>query len=202
MRLNNIQYLCGWSREPSRPFLYIRSLRSSKITQHIHHWALYMSTKFLTSPFADDKVCSSATCGKEFNQFCPTTDWIPRSNGTKLTKCRKYQPKGCVWLIPISKCINSFLTDNDTSSFYGQCRSRSDCTEHEVWSVIYNVHIFILDYHYFVSSSCNGSIFLANEKLRFIYSVGKELNILFFLTHYQTTKFQNGPNWNKLQATF
>ena len=31
-------------------------------------------------------------------------------------------------------------------------------------SLIYTVHIFILDYNSAFSSSCNGSVFLANEK--------------------------------------
>ena len=40
-----------------------------------------------------------------------------------------------------------FLTDDDTKSFCGQCRSRSDRTEHAVLSLIYTVHIFIIDYN-------------------------------------------------------
>ena len=35
------------------------------------------------------------------------------------------------------KVINSFLAGNDTRSFCGQCRSRSDCTECAVWFMIY-----------------------------------------------------------------
>ena len=58
-----------------------------------------------------------------------------------------------------------FLTVNDTRpGFCEQCRSRSDCTERAVWSLIYAVHIFILVYNWTVSSSCSGSVFLANEK--------------------------------------
>ena len=43
--------------------------------------------------------------------------------------------------------INSFLTDDHTRSFCGQCWSRSDCTFCAVGSLINTVHIFILDYH-------------------------------------------------------
>ena len=43
--------------------------------------------------------------------------------------------------------INSFLTNDDSRSFCGQCRSRSDCTEHAVLSLIYTDHIFIIDYN-------------------------------------------------------
>ena len=71
--------------------------------------------------------------------------------------------------------VNSFLTDDDTGSFCWQCRSRSDCTECAVWSLIYTVRIFILYYNLAVSSSCSGSVFLANEKAQFIYSALKEL---------------------------
>ena len=39
--------------------------------------------------------------------------------------------------------FNSFLTDDNRRSFYGQCSSRSDYREHAVWSLIYTVHIFI-----------------------------------------------------------
>ena len=62
--------------------------------------------------------------------------------------------------------FNSSLTDDDTKSFCGQRRSRSDGTELAVWSLIYTVHIFILDYNLIVSSSCNGNVFLANENLQ------------------------------------
>ena len=62
--------------------------------------------------------------------------------------------------------------------FSGQCRSRSDCREPAVWSLIYTVHIFNLDYITTVSSSCNGPVFLANEKIQFIYSVVKNLTYL------------------------
>ena len=41
--------------------------------------------------------------------------------------------------------LNFVLTDDDTRSFCGQCRLRSDHTEHAVLSLIYNVHIFILE---------------------------------------------------------
>ena len=75
----------------------------------------------------------------------------------------------------LQKCPKSFLTDDDTRSFCEQCRLRSDCTECAVWSLIYTVHIFLLDNNWIVSSSCNGSIFFANEKLQFIYLVVKEL---------------------------
>ena len=63
---------------------------------------------------------------------------------------------------------NSFPTDDNTSGFCGQCRSRS------VWSLIYTVQIFILDYNSNVSS-CNGPVFSANEKIQFIYSLLKGL---------------------------
>ena len=55
--------------------------------------------------------------------------------------------------------LDPFLPADDTRSFCGQCRSRSDCTEQ--------------------FSSCNKStcIFLANEKLQFIYLVLKELTL-------------------------
>ena len=39
----------------------------------------------------------------------------------------------CVLKVKMTDLIfNSFLTDDDTRSFCGQCRSRSDCTEHAV----------------------------------------------------------------------
>ena len=56
--------------------------------------------------------------------------------------------------------------------------------EHAVWSLISNVHIFIVDYNWTLSSSCNGSVFLANEKLQFIDFVAKELILS------QTTNFR------------
>ena len=59
-------------------------------------------------------------------------------------------------------------------AFCGQCRSRSDCTEHAVWSLIYTVVILILYYNWNVSLSWNGSLFLANEK-HWFYSVLKEI---------------------------
>ena len=73
--------------------------------------------------------------------------------------------------------INSSLADDDHTrrSVCGRCRSRSDCTFCAVWSQIYTVHVFILDCNRTVSLSCSGSVFLANEKLGFIYSVVKEL---------------------------
>ena len=45
------------------------------------------------------------------------------------------------------RLVYSFLTIDDTRSFCGQSRSRSDCTECAVWSLIYTVHCFILDYN-------------------------------------------------------
>ena len=42
----------------------------------------------------------------------------------------------------------------------------------DLWSTLST--FFILDYNYTVSSSCNGSVFLANEIERFIYSVVRE----------------------------
>ena len=39
--------------------------------------------------------------------------------------------------------FNSFLTDDDTESFSGQCRSKSDCTEHAVRTHAYET-IFVL----------------------------------------------------------
>ena len=55
--------------------------------------------------------------------------------------------------------IDSFLTGDGTGSICGQCWSRSDHTEHAVWSLIYTVHIFILGYGWTFSLSCNGSVF-------------------------------------------
>ena len=72
-------------------------------------------------------------------------------------------------------CINSFLTDDDSRRFCGWCKSRPDGRKCALWSLIYSVHIFILDYNEIVPSSCNGSVFLTNGKLQFIYSVLKEL---------------------------
>ena len=43
----------------------------------------------------------------------------------------------------------------------------------DLWSTL--SLFFIIDYNYTVSSSCNGTVFLANEKAWFIYSVVKEL---------------------------
>ena len=39
---------------------------------------------------------------------------------------------------------NHFLTVHDTRGFYGQYRSRSDCNEYAVWSLILTIQIFIL----------------------------------------------------------
>ena len=49
--------------------------------------------------------------------------------------------------------INLSLTVDNSRGFCRQCRSRSDCTECAVWSLIYTIHIFILDYNWIVSSS-------------------------------------------------
>ena len=44
----------------------------------------------------------------------------------------------CPWQPSIKQnfYFNSFLTDDDTRSICGQCRSISDCTEHAVWSTL------------------------------------------------------------------
>ena len=63
---------------------------------------------------------------------------------------------------------------------------RSDCTERAVRSLIYTIQIFHsrLCVSSSVSSSCNSSIFLANEKARSIYSVVKELHPFCILAYY------------------
>ena len=58
-----------------------------------------------------------------------------------ITAKRPNTGSGCIFI------INYFLTDDDTRSFCGQCRSRFDCTECAVGSLIYIVHIFILDFN-------------------------------------------------------
>ena len=68
-----------------------------------------------------------------------------------------------------------------------QCWSRSDCTERAVWSLIYTVHISILDYKWTVSSSFNGRVFLANESARLIHSLVKELNNPVFSRFWERT---------------
>ena len=75
------------------------------------------------------------------------------------------------WKYTIHLLGRERVNDDNTRGFCGQCRSRSDCTECTVWSLIYAVHNFILYYNLIVSSTCNGCVFLADEKLRFIYSV-------------------------------
>ena len=67
------------------------------------------------------------------------------------------------FIFPIVRQVNYILSDDDTRWFRGQCRSRSECIECAVWSLIYNVHIFILDYNLIISLSCIGNVFLANE---------------------------------------
>ena len=67
------------------------------------------------------------------------------------------------FIFPIVRHVNYILSDDDTRWFCGQCRSRSECIECAVWSLIYNVHIFILDYNLIISLSCIGNVFLANE---------------------------------------
>ena len=47
--------------------------------------------------------------------------------------------------------------------------------KHASWSLIYTVHISILDYNQSVSSSCDGTVSLASEKIKFIFSVVEEL---------------------------
>ena len=44
--------------------------------------------------------------------------------------------------------------------------------------MIYTIHILILVYKWTFSSSLDGSVYLANKKLQFIYSVVKELDKL------------------------
>ena len=70
-----------------------------------------------------------------------------------------------------SDIFNSFLTDDDTRSFCGQCISRSDCTD-----LRYTLSTFSL---YIITESflllAVEVYFKANEKLRFICSVMKEL---------------------------
>ena len=46
-----------------------------------------------------------------------------------------------------------------------------------LWSTLCTV-IFIIDYNEIVSSSWNRSLFSANEKIRFIYSEVKGLNVI------------------------
>ena len=84
------------------------------------------------------------------------------------------------------------MTDDDTRSFCGQCRSRSDCTECAVWYLIYTVHVFILDYNWTVSLSCNGKVFLTNEKNR-IY--------LFRIKRVNGVQHNKNIDWFKLDIS-
>ena len=76
--------------------------------------------------------------------------------------------KGLIW-------IWMHFTDDNTRSFCVQGRSRSEYTECTVWSLIYNLHNFILDFNEIISSFCNGRVVLANENLLFIHLVVKRL---------------------------
>ena len=88
--------------------------------------------------------------------------------------------------------VNTFLTVGDTRNFWGQCRSILDCTECAVWSLIYTVHIFILDYKRTVSLSYNRTVFLANENIQFIYSVVKELRLGYSCSLFSEISLSNG----------
>ena len=94
------------------------------------------------------------------------------------------------WLI---HCFNFSLTDDDTRSCCRQCRSRSDCTECSVWSLIYTVHICILDFNWTVSSFCNESVFLPKEKIWYtcIYLIVEGFN---FVPNHKTV------DWAKLKS--
>ena len=65
--------------------------------------------------------------------------------------------------------FNSFSTIDDTRGFCGQCRSRSDRTIRTVWSLIYNIHIFILYYNWTVSSSWSGIVFSADKNTIYLF---------------------------------
>ena len=64
--------------------------------------------------------------------------------GQIVRRLEKYKFKICRSEVSRSLCllINYFLTDDNTRGFCGQCRSRSDCAEWAVLSLIYDVHIF------------------------------------------------------------
>ena len=47
---------------------------------------------------------------------------------------------------------------------------QDQAAQNVVWSLIHTVHIFVLEYNWAVSLSCNESVFFANEKLQLIGS--------------------------------
>ena len=64
-----------------------------------------------------------------------TSTHVPRSTKVLVSKVKdRYEKVSMVvWLFVQVTCfpfvVNSFLTDDNTKSFCGQCGSRSDCTE-------------------------------------------------------------------------
>ena len=70
----------------------------------------------------------------------------------------------CLWLILLRKWIKSFLTVDDTRNFWWRYRSRSDCTVCTVWSLIYNVQFFKLNFNWSGCLSCIRTVFVAIRK--------------------------------------
>ena len=109
-------------------------------------------------------------------------------------------PRLVIW----ASC-NSFLTDDDTQSFCWHCRSRSDCTECAIWSVINTVHIFRfrlwINCFFILKLKC---ILSQWKSMIYLYLVVKawtlwQTNLCF--NPFQIDKFQTLPNWKSLQTT-
>ena len=79
----------------------------------------------------------------------------------------------CARFRPSKRGLTLLLLITTQDALVDSVDLRSDCTERAVWSLIYTDHIFILDCNWNVSSSCNGRVFLANEK-NTIYLFGRE----------------------------
>ena len=129
---------------PWRSMIHTDLNFSRKLPTWTLHWKLSAAIKL--APRSLSRVSSKK--GISFSSFMTfssasvndVTVW-PFTNGSPLESFNGTKPE--VWMIPYNFGLDSFLTDDATRSFCGQCRSRSDCTEREVWSLIYTVHIFI-----------------------------------------------------------
>ena len=134
-------------------------------------------------------------CNEQFLLFpqCFLPIWGSLCHLRKIWNCRLHTLS--IWKsknFVVLERVNCFFTVDDTRSFSGQFRSRSDFTECAVWSLIYTVHIFNLDFNWIFSSSCNGSVFIVNKKTQFIYSVVKELKLNLVADMYQV-----GSRWHR-----
>ena len=82
--------------------------------------------------------------------------------------------QGPVYLV-INLTVNSYVLMTTQEAFVDSVDQRSDCTECAAWSLIYTVHIFILDCSWTVSSYFNVSVFLGNEKTTIYLFVSERL---------------------------